>query len=85
MLHCSVSGIVDYFAANESESFDVIRDCVESLNIKPTLEASFNADVNKPAYDVNELDILGGLNLLSHAGTIKLFFLSSQVRCATSN
>ena len=65
MLHCSVSGIVDYFATDESESFGLIRDCVESLNLKTTLE---KANVDSPAYDVNDLDVLGGLDKLAREG-----------------
>lgn len=65
MLHCSVSGIVDYFASDESQSFGLIRDCVESLNLKSTLEM---IDVDKPVYDVKELDLIGGLSKLDQAG-----------------
>ena len=70
MLHCSVSGIVDYFAADESESFDVARDCVESLNLKSTSETSFDVNIDKPVFDVEELDVLGGLDVLSQAGDV---------------
>ena len=34
-LHTSVSGCADYFAADEEESSQYIRDIVETLNIPP--------------------------------------------------
>ena len=79
MLHCSVSGIVDYFADNESESFDITRDCVESLNLKSSPEASFDVSVDKPLFDVEELDVFGGLDVLSHSGNLpKRHFLEMK-------
>ena len=70
-LHCSVSGIVDYFASTEDESFDIMRDCVESLNLAPSTD--FDATVDAPLYAADELDILGGLKSLNHSGWQNLF------------
>ncbi len=61
-----MSGIVDYFASTEAESFDMMRDCVESLNLAPSID--FDANVDVPLYSANELDIFGGLNSLDHSG-----------------
>jgi len=38
-LHCSVSGVADYFASSEEESFQMARDCVQSLNLKVTKDS----------------------------------------------
>ena len=37
----------------------------------------FDVDVDKPVYDVEELDVLGGLDVLSNAGNTSHFVYSS--------
>jgi hypothetical protein len=67
MLHSSVSGIVDYFAATEDESFEMTRECVESLNLSPTRDLS--TDGENPIYAAEELDVFGGMNVLGKEGS----------------
>jgi len=59
-LHCKVSGITDYFAKDEEESFSITRDIVASLNLEETSSISGE----EPLYDVKELNVFAGLGSL---------------------
>jgi hypothetical protein len=61
-----VSGVADYFAATEDESFELARDCVESLNLEPTRD--LNIDADEPTFGSDELDVYGGLAALGNSG-----------------
>ena len=67
-----MSGIVDYFASTESESFDIVRDLVESLNLAPNLD--YNAELDQPVYSVDDLDVYGGLKSLRNEGEAEFVF-----------
>jgi len=64
-MHCKVSGITDYFAKDEAESFAITRDIVASLN----LEESCDIGGEEPAYDVEDLEVLSGLDQLDKVNT----------------
>ena len=62
-LHTSVSGVADYFAKDEAESFAQVRDIISGLNLVSPRD--FNPDENTPLFESSELDYFGGLNDLS--------------------
>jgi len=62
-LHTSVSGVADYFAKDEEESFAQVRDIVSGLNLESPRE--FNPLDDPPEYDINELDTIAGLDHIS--------------------
>ncbi len=45
------------------------RECVESLNLTPNQD--FDVDTDQPAYNLEDLDVYGGLNKLGNPGTCK--------------
>lgn len=58
-LHTSVSGVADYFAKDEEESFNQVRDIISGLNeVEPK---DFNHLDNPPLFPNAELDYYGGL------------------------
>ena len=61
-LHTSVSGVADYFAKDEQESFEQVRDIISGLNLSTPKE--FDPSENVPLFEVSELDYFGGLNHL---------------------
>merc|ERR1719273_2243316 len=62
-LHTGVSGVADYFAKDEEESFSQVRDIISGLNlISPR---NFNPNENLPLFESSELDYFGGLNNLT--------------------
>lgn len=62
-LHTSVSGVADYFAKDEQESFDQVRDIISGLNMEAPKD--FNPVENQPAFDPVELDYFGGLDVIT--------------------
>ena len=61
-MHTSVSGVADYFAKDESESFTQVRDIISGLNLVSPKE--FDPTENLPLFESTELDYFGGLNSL---------------------
>ncbi len=45
------------------------RECVESLNL--TTNQDFDVDTDQPAYNLEDLDVYGGLPKLGNPGTCK--------------
>ena len=64
-LHTSVSGVADYFAQNEMESFVMVRDIISGLNMEPAKE--FSTSANPPQFSAQDLAYYGGLNKLDKA------------------
>ena len=62
-LHTSVSGVADYFAKDEAESFAQVRDIISGLNLDSP--RPFDSNENAPLFESSELDYFGGLNNLS--------------------
>ena len=62
-LHTSHSGVADYFAHDEHESFQQVRDIITGLNLDPPDE--FNHLDNPPVFPETELDYYGGLHCLT--------------------
>jgi len=62
-LHTSKSGVADYFAKDEYESFTQVRDIISSLNLDQP--KSFDPNDNAPDYNSSELDYFGGLKDIS--------------------
>ncbi|XP_068212275.1 methylcrotonoyl-CoA carboxylase beta chain, mitochondrial-like [Palaemon carinicauda] len=60
-VHCSVSGVTDYFAQTEEESFEVLRDLVTTLNLDP-VEVSPEAE--DPLLDASTLNDLSGIEAI---------------------
>ena len=58
-LHTSVSGVADYFASDEMESFKLVRDVISGLNMMPAQD--FNVLANPPHCNVQDLTYYGGL------------------------
>ena len=61
-MHTSVSGVADYFAKDENESFTQVRDIISGLNLISPKE--FDPTENMPRFESTELDYFGGLNSL---------------------
>ena len=61
-MHTSVSGVADYFAKDENESFEQVRDIISGLNLISPKE--FDPTENMPRFESTELDYFGGLNSL---------------------
>lgn len=61
-MHTSVSGVADYFAKDENESFEQVRDIISGLNLISPKE--FDPTENMPLFESTELDYFGGLNSL---------------------
>lgn len=62
-LHTSVSGVADYFAQDEMESFQMVRDIISGLNMEQAKE--FCTEVNAPQFSTQDLVYYGGLNELT--------------------
>ena len=60
-----VSGITDYFAKDEEESFAITRDIVASLNLAETS----GIVGEEPNYDTDELETISGLETLDKGNT----------------
>ncbi|KAK3881269.1 hypothetical protein Pcinc_014283 [Petrolisthes cinctipes] len=58
-VHTSVSGVMDYYAENEAEGFEMIRDLVATLNLEPPSPPPLGAE--EPVWDQSLLDGLIGL------------------------
>ena len=58
-LHTSVSGVADYFAKDELESFHIVRDIISGLNQDPV--ADLDVNVSPPLFDAQDLAYYGGL------------------------
>ena len=62
-LHTSKSGVADFFANDEDESFAQVRDIISSLNLDLPQEIDLVQDL--PLFDQAELDYFGGLSTIS--------------------
>ena len=62
-LHTSVSGVADYFAKDEQESFHIVRDIISGLNIEPVRDLDIST--SPPLFDAQDLNYYGGLTALS--------------------
>ncbi|XP_064083577.1 probable methylcrotonoyl-CoA carboxylase beta chain, mitochondrial isoform X2 [Macrobrachium nipponense] len=60
-VHCSVSGVTDYFASTEEESFEILRDLVATLNVDPV---SFSPEAEDPFLDASTLNDLSGIEAI---------------------
>lgn len=61
-LHTAISGVADYYAADETESFQQVRDIITGLNLEPN--KTLNPSNDAPIFEASDLDYLGGLNAL---------------------
>ncbi|XP_042229498.1 methylcrotonoyl-CoA carboxylase beta chain, mitochondrial-like [Homarus americanus] len=59
-VHCSVSGVTDYFAGTEEEGFDIVRDIVATLNIDPLSPTLLDSE--EPLLKPDLLDALSGID-----------------------
>jgi 3-methylcrotonyl-CoA carboxylase beta subunit len=64
-LHTQVSGVADYFAADEKESFAQVRDIISGLNLTPP--QNLDPAQNAPIFASTELDYFGGLDNITKA------------------
>jgi 3-methylcrotonyl-CoA carboxylase beta subunit len=63
-LHTSHSGVADYFAQDELESFAQVRDIISGLNLEPPARM-LDPNEDAPVHESADLDYLGGLASLS--------------------
>ncbi len=61
-LHTSVSGVADYFAEDEMESFRQVRDIISGLNL--VTPDPIDTEEDAPVYDLTDLDHIGGQDLI---------------------
>ncbi|XP_045618204.1 biotin-dependent 3-methylcrotonyl-coenzyme A carboxylase beta1 subunit isoform X2 [Procambarus clarkii] len=59
-LHCSVSGVTDYFAETEEEGLEIVRDIVATLNVDPLSPASLDSE--EPLLNPDLLNALSGID-----------------------
>lgn len=64
-LHCSVSGVTDYFAGTEEEGFEVVRDIVATLNVNQVSPAPLDSEELPMKADV--LDALSGISSIDRS------------------
>lgn len=63
-VHCRTSGVADYLAEDDTHALHIARDCISSLNLKPshTIEAH-NKRFADPLYSARELGGIVGTDL----------------------
>ncbi|CAM1154843.1 Uncharacterised protein g11437 [Pycnogonum litorale] len=61
-LHCRVSGCTDYYAETEAEGYEMCSDIIASLGIPEPADLH---GYDEPWYNVNDLDVLGGLKTIT--------------------
>lgn len=64
-VHCSVSGVTDYFATTEEEGFEILRDTVATLNIPPLPPVSPESE--EPGLNPDDLNALCSLEVIDRS------------------
>ncbi|KAK8720169.1 hypothetical protein OTU49_013539, partial [Cherax quadricarinatus] len=64
-VHCSVSGVTDYFAGTEEDGFEIVRDIVATLNVEPLSPALLHSE--EPVMQSDVLDALSGIDFIDRS------------------